>query len=130
MDWSKYQGLALFLVRLVVAGIFLWHGFGKANPDVAMQKFANMGFPEFLGPIVGWAEIILGFALLAGFMTTWTSLGLLVIIVVAVLGVQLPNALNQNTVTSGIERDLMVTAGLILMIASGPGILSIGKGKS
>lgn len=133
MDWSKYQGFALFVLRLVVALIFLWHGYGKADPGVAMEKFANMGFPEFLGPIVGWAEIILGITLLLGFMTTWSSLGLLVIIVVALVGVQIPGTIRisdtQGTLTiiGTLERDLMVLAGLLTLIAAGPGTMAIDK---
>jgi len=130
MDWSKYQGVALLLLRLVIAGIFLWHGFGKTDPTVAAEKFVNMNFPGFLGVIVGWAEVILGLALLAGFMTRWVSLGLLVIIVVALIGVQIPGNINAGKILSGLERDSMVFAGLLVMLSAGPGILSVDKGKS
>lgn len=134
MDWSRYQGIALLVLRLVIAAIFLWHGYGKTDFQIASDKFVNMGFPGFLGPIVGWAEVILGITLLLGFMTTWSSLGLLVIIVVALFGFQIPtniNLINDRgvfNITSGVERDSMVLAGLLVLIAAGPGILAIDKG--
>lgn len=45
----------LLLRRLPLAFIFLYHGWPKAmQPEMAMSKFEKIGFPGFLGPIVGW----------------------------------------------------------------------------
>lgn len=60
MDFLKsnflhnYSDLILLLARLVIVFIFLYHGWPKATqPEMAMGKFEDMGFPGFLGPVVG-----------------------------------------------------------------------------
>ena len=69
--WRRFgtQGTLRDLSSSLVAVVFvfLWHGIPKAfNPAMAMEKFVSMGFPGFLGPIVGWAEVIGGVLLLIG----------------------------------------------------------------
>jgi putative oxidoreductase len=116
-----HEDKALLLLRVVVAFIFLWHGVPKAmSPSMAMGKFVAMGFPGFLGPIVGIAEVIAGVLLLIGLYARWSSVVLAVIIVVAILGVQI-----KGGVTSGLERDLMILAGTLVLATLGPGKLSV-----
>jgi putative oxidoreductase len=46
-----YRHLILLLARLLLAAIFLYHGWPKATqPEMAMSKFEEMRFPGFLGP--------------------------------------------------------------------------------
>ena len=125
MEIEKYKGESLFLLRLVLAFIFLWHGIPKAfNIEMAMSKFVSMGFPGFLGPIIGWVEVIGGILLLVGMYTKLTSLILGIVIAVAIIFVHL-----QNGVTAGIERDLMIVVGFIVLAAFGPGKFAKEKRK-
>jgi putative oxidoreductase len=115
----------LLLLRLTLAFIFLYHGWPKAmQPEMAMSKFEGMGFPGFLGPIVGWGEVIASVLLIAGWFTSLASLLLLGVIVVALLGVQLPQG-----VEPGFERDLQVLVLLLLLLSFGPGRYSLDEKK-
>ena len=117
----------LLVLRLVVAAIFLWHGYPKVlDPPGAVEKFIGFGLPGWLGPIVGWAEIIAGVALVLGFMHRWACAVLLVIIIGALAIVQIPNG-----ISSGLERDALVTASLlVLLIESRLGYSVTGRSQS
>ena len=70
MLMKKLTGLtdvSLLGVRVVLAAIYLFHGVPKAlNWEMAMEKFAAMGFLPFLGPVVGIIEVICALLLLIG----------------------------------------------------------------
>lgn len=121
-----YKNLMLLLLRLIPAFILLYHGWPKAiQPEMAMSKFEEMGFPDFLGPIVGWVEVIASVLLIAGWFTSLASLLLLAVIVVALIGVQIPQGVEPS-----LERDLQVLVLLLLLLTFGPGRYSVdGKGK-
>lgn len=122
-DFKDKKGLSLLLLRLSVVFVFLWHGIPKAfNPSMAMEKFVSMGFPGFLGPIVGWAEVIGAVLLLVGFYHKYASYLLGIIIAVALIGVQLPKG-----VTAGFERDLLILFALFVLVAAGPGSCTMQK---
>lgn len=117
LNCEKLKPLSLVLTRLSLAFIFLWHGIPKAfNPSVAVTKFVGVGFPGMLGPVIGWLEVIGGVFLLVGLWTRKTSLVLGIIILVALLFVHLPKG-----VTAGLERDLLIVVGSIVLMGFGPG---------
>lgn len=122
-DFKDKKGLSLLLLRLSVVFVFLWHGIPKAfNPAMAMEKFVSMGFPGFLGPIVGWAEVIGGVLLLIGLYHKYANYVLALIIAVALIFVQAPKG-----VTAGLERDLLILVAFFVLIAFGPGQCSMKK---
>lgn len=128
---NQFQGYSLLLLRLVMAFIFLFHGIPKAiNWSMAAQKFIAMGFPGFLGPIVGIVEVIASVLILVGLFSKWDNLALLVIIAGAIAGVQLPASLEAGTVTPGLERDLLIATAAIALIAFGPGALGLRRSRS
>ena len=121
---ANWKGWSSLLLRLVVVFVFLWHGIPKAfGPSGAMEKFVSMGFPGFLGPIVGWVEVIAAVLILIGLWHKWANLVLAVVIIVAILGVQV-----KNGVTAGLERDLLILAGTLVLAAHGPGLFALQKG--
>lgn len=121
MVFDRFKDASLLLTRLIVAVVFLWHGVEKAfTPEVGVQKFIDMGFPGFLGPIVGGVEVVLALLLIAGLWTRYTSIALAGIIVVAIVGVQLAKGYQ-----SGLERDLLLIATLFILTSFGPGALAI-----
>lgn len=115
MNSEKYRKYALVFLALVIVAIFLWHGIPKAiNPEMANEKFEGMGFSGFLGPIVGWLEVIAAGLILIGVWHRRSNLLLAVIIIIALIGVQIPKG-----VTAGLERDLLILAGTLLLAAEG-----------
>jgi putative oxidoreductase len=116
-DWS------LMGLRLVIVAIFLYHGIPKAlDWAMASNKFAGMGFPGFLGPIVGIAEVIAALLIVVGVWHAWANYLLAVIIAVAIISVQIPNAIKQGKfLTAGLERDLLILAGNFVLAYHGPG---------
>jgi putative oxidoreductase len=123
MDWNRYQGWILLLLRLTAAFIFLWHGVPKAfDYDVGFQKFVDMSFPGFLGPIIGWIEVIASALLIIGYQTRWVSFVLAGVVVIALLAVQLPKG-----VVAAFERDLLLTAIMLALTVYGAGPFSVDK---
>ena len=123
------KGYSLFVMRLIIVAIFFYHGLPKAiDWTMAADKFQSMGFPGMLGPIVGIAEIVAGFFLLIGLWTRASATVLGVIIVVAIAGVQIPGAVEAGKLlVTGLERDLLIFAGLLSLISYGAGSLSISS---
>lgn len=123
------KGVSLLLTRLLIAAIFLYHGYPKATDwSLATDKFVSMGFPGFLGPVVGIAEIVTGIMLILGSYSRWASLSLVVIIIGAIAGVQIPGAVKEGTLlTAGLERDLLILVSLSVLLGYGPGSLSLNE---
>ena len=130
---SGLSGISLLLLRLSLAIIFLFHGIPKAtNWAMAAEKFESWGFAAFWGPTVGIIEVIAAALILIGLWATFASLALGIIITVAILAVQIPGAKEIAdkagqffTLTAGLERDLLILVGLLVLIAFGTGTLSI-----
>ncbi|TFG66256.1 MAG: DoxX family protein [Gemmatimonadales bacterium] len=105
------RDLSLLALRLVIAAIFLWHGVPKLlHVGSSMEMFARLGLAGWLGPIIGCVEAFASGMLVLGFKHRWAASALLVVIVGAILIVQLPRGL-----TSSLERDTMIFAGLIVL---------------
>ena len=126
MDESKkqeYKSWSLLGLRMVIAVIFLYHGWPKATQwGMAMEKFVGMGFPGFLGPIVGIAEVIGAVLIIVGIWHAWANYALAGIIIVAIVGVQIPGAIKAGKLlTAGLERDLLILAGNFVLALHGPG---------
>ena len=111
----------LLSMRLLLAFIFLWHGVPKAlYVSWAMDKFVGFGLPGILGPITGWVEVIASIGLILGFWHTWSNVLLALIILGALVTVQFPKGMQ-----AGLERDLLILAGHLLLIILGPGLLAL-----
>jgi putative oxidoreductase len=107
------RDISLLVLRLTIAAIFLWHGVPKAiDPQAAMGNFVGMGLPGWLGPIVGWVEVIAGTMLAAGFRHRWAAGALLAVIAGALVTVQIPGGMS-----SGLERDVLIFVGLLVLLA-------------
>lgn len=120
------QTYVLLGMRLLLAFIFLWHGVPKAlYVSWAMDKFVGFGLPGILGPITGWVEVIASIGLILGFWHTWSNVLLALIIVGALVTVQFPKGMQ-----AGLERDLLILAGHLLLIILGPGPLALDAKRS
>ncbi len=121
------RGYSLLVLRLIIVASFLYHGLPKAiNWSLAAEKFENMGFYGALGPVVGIAEVLAGLLLLIGLWSRRSAAVLAIVILVAILGVQIPGAVEAGKLfTSGLERDLLLFGGLLVLMGSGAGSLAV-----
>ena len=85
---------SVFLIRLVVGGVFLSEGIQKflySNENGA-GRFARIGIPapDVMGPFVGVVEIVCGTLILIGFLTRLAAIPLIVDMLVALLSTKIP----------------------------------------
>lgn len=96
---------------LAAVFVIAYHGIPKVlNPGNTMQAFESMGFPGFLGPLVGWVEVLAAIWILIGYKAKPALAAMIVIIATALFVVQLPNG-----VTAGFERDLLLLSVLLAL---------------
>ena len=85
---------AVFLIRLVVGGVFLSEGIQKFlyPAENGAGRFARIGIPspETMGPFVGVVEIVCGALILAGLLTRLAAIPLIVDMLVAILSTKIP----------------------------------------
>lgn len=130
MSRSNLENYCLLLLRLMVVIIFLYHGIPKAlNWTLATQKFVAMGFPGFLGPMTGIVETILSVLVLVGLYSRVSNLVFAFIMSGALTGVHIPDSIAQGLLTAGLERDLMILVGVLVLAVFGPGALSLSNSK-
>lgn len=123
--WTKF---APMLSRLVIGLSFLLHGLQKLQGDSAIGFFSQVGIPApgLLGPLVTWVEILAGLALILGLMTHLASKLLVIVMLVAVFTVHLGSG-GFLTASGGPELPLIIIAGLVNILAFGPGMWALDK---
>lgn len=112
--------LGLFIIRLVVGFIFVFHGIGKlSNMEQTIGFFATIGIGAFLTWVVAIVETVGGLALILGYFSRFFSALLGIIMLVAIFKVKWSGGF------SAIELDLVLLATLIAVLFSGCGRYSI-----
>lgn len=85
---------AVFLIRLIVGGVFLSEGIQKFlyPAENGAGRFARIGIPspDVMGPFVGVVEIICGALILIGFLTRLAAIPLIIDMLVAILSTKIP----------------------------------------
>lgn len=85
---------AVFLIRLVVGGVFLSEGIQKFiyPAENGAERFARIGIPspDVMGPFVGVVEIVCGALILVGFLTRLAAIPLIINMLVAILSTKIP----------------------------------------
>ena len=121
-----YRDIILLLARFLVAAIFLYHGWPKATDwQMASSKFGGMGFPAFLGPVVGIIEVVSALLLILGWFTSLANILLIGVIVVAIAAVQISKGW-----VPPLERDLQILLLNLVLLAFGPGSYSVDNRSS
>ena len=122
---------ALALVRVVVGLVFLSEGIQKFlfTGDLGPGRFAKIGIPapEILAPCVGTLEIVGGIALVIGLLSRIVAVPLLFNMLVAITSTKLVT-LGKNgfwKTAHEARTDLLMIAGLLLILALGPGRRSL-----
>ena len=116
------------LGRLLMSSLFIWDGIAQlSNPAGTAQYFASVHVP--LPDIAVWpsaaVHLIGGFALLAGFYTRWAAALLALVCLGTALGVHLPAGDPGNMLH--FYKNLVMSGGLLYVIAFGPGRLSLDR---
>ena len=128
---KRFADYSILSLRFMIVLIFLYHGIPKSlNWSLAAEKFVDMGFPGFLGPITGIVEVIASIFILLGIYSKSSNLLLAFIMAGALIGVHIPDSIQQAKLTAGLERDLMLLVGVIVLAAFGPGLLSLSSPSS
>ena len=124
--YTKVQDTALLVLRVVVAAIFVYAGsakwpFWSAPPEGMSGVMLNL--LKFLSIV----EPLGGVALIVGFLTRWAAAGLGIIMVGAIFFARL--TLHASLFTTpqgaGLDYNLLIFAGCVVLIAFGAGRWSV-----
>ena len=137
---------AVFLIRLMVGGVFLSEGIQKFlfADDVGAGRFARIGIPspEMMGPFVGVVEIVCGVLILFGLLTRLATIALLIDILVAIISTKIPILLGHGFWRFSVSKvayyglwgmlheartDLSMLLGLLFLLIVGAGAWSIDR---
>ena len=113
---SYYQDVALIILRFVIGAIFVRHGMEKLKH--AKGNFLALGFAEMAGAI----------GMFMGLFTQFAALGLAIVMCGAfyMKKFRWKTPFSSHT-TTGYELDLMILAGLIMLILVGGGNFSLDR---
>ena len=134
------RGWGPSLLRSAVGTVFLAHGLVKLLPRAGggvsetAALFESLSFqaPYAVAITLGWVEVAGGAALVLGAYTEWTAFALLLTTAVTSWKLHLPNGFFVNwsldpDVGHGYELDLLLVGGLLSLMATGAGSLSIDR---
>jgi uncharacterized membrane protein YphA (DoxX/SURF4 family) len=109
--------LALLLVRVGLALVFLAHGWEKiSGMEYTIQYFASLNLSPVLAYLVAYTEFIGGLLMLVGFGTGWAGVALAATMVGSIVMVKLGKGF-----VGGYEFDLMLFLSAISISLAGAG---------
>ena len=108
-------------IRILVGIAFMAHGYPKLIDVAGTQGFfSKIGLPAELAFPIGLLEFVGGLVLILGILTRISSILLIGDMIGATLIVKLPKGF-----VGGYELDLLLLAGVVSLLLSGPGRISI-----
>ena len=119
------------VLRVVLGGLFVYHGYDKFNGgiDMVKQMFDMWGVPapDLAAPLTAVIEIVAGAALIVGLFTrvAATLLGLVMVGALLYVKTDIGFIATANDAMPGAELDLGLLAGLVTLMATGAGRLSV-----
>lgn len=122
---EKLKPLALLLLRLGVAAVFLYHGYQKlfAQPQRYVAAFPHMGFPGYFAHVAGVLEFFGGILLAAGLFTRISALLLAGEMAIAIWKVHLPQG--GLLAVPNYELPLVLAVAAFALVALGAGPISL-----
>ena len=129
IDLTKYRSLALFLLRLMIAAIFLSAGYAKLMfwsplPEGMTMSVGMVNLMKFLSVV----EPLGAVALVLGILNRWAALGLGIIMVGAVALMQFMMGVGFMTPTGpGWAFPLMILGGCMILVVYGGGKWSLWR---
>lgn len=122
---SKYNDVGNLVLRLVIAAIFLYHGYQKLGLWGATPE-GMAGGQLVIMKILSIAEPVGAVALILGMLTRWASLGLSIIMIGAIYTKTVTWHMGFATAQGpGWEFDLMILAGTVALAFWGAGRWSV-----
>ncbi len=118
---NKLFDIAFMGLRAAIATIFIVQGSGKFDPGFA-GFLTNIGVPVELQIPIALAETIGGILLIIGVLSRISSSILSIIMLGAIFHVK---GASNLTGEGGYALDLMILAGVLLIIVAGPGRVSV-----
>ena len=121
----------LALLRVVLGIIFTYHGYlklfapGGFTGTMGFLTTLGIPLPTYSALLVAAVEFFGGLFLLLGMATKWSSLLLIIDMLVALFMVHLKNGLLVSK--GGYEFVLVLLAGLVVVLVNGAGSFSLGK---
>ena len=123
---------SIIWIRLAVGLIFATQGLLKyIDPNMGVNRFTRIGFPlpAFTAHFVGTFEIVCGVLVLLGLWTRLAAFRLLLVITTALVTTKLPELSRASQgfwfMVSDARTDFVMLCSLLLLIATGPGVLSV-----
>jgi putative oxidoreductase len=121
---KSLEPLALLALRIVLALIFLYHGYPKlAHPNQQMREFfVSHGFPAYFLSVAGVLECFGALLLFTGIFTRAAGLLLAIEMGVAIWKVHSTNGI---MVVKDYEFPLALAAACFVLATIGPGVFSL-----
>jgi putative oxidoreductase len=122
---------ATVIIRLMVGAVFLSEGIQKFlfPADLGAGRFARIGLPspEFLASWVGFWEIGAGLLLLAGFLTRFAAIIMIINMMVAIATTKIPMLVSSGFWTMAHESrtDYSMLLGSVFLLIVGGGRWSL-----
>ncbi|MGH8163185.1 MAG: DoxX family protein [Rhodanobacteraceae bacterium] len=118
------QNLAVLLGRIGLALIFIVSGIGKLRGyDATAAYMVAHGLPGGLLPLVIFAELGGGLAVLFGFLTRWAALGLFVFSLLAAAFFH--NDFSNQEQSINFMKNIAIAGGFLVLAAYGPGAIAL-----
>lgn len=128
---NRFRPAVPLVLRVVLGGLFLWHGIDKFDTGITMIKgmFTTWGVPApgLTAPLTAVIEIVAGIMLIVGLATRAASMLLGLVLVGAIVYVKADLGIISSQPMPGAELDLAMIAGLIALLFQGPGRLSLDE---
>lgn len=123
-ELSRFSDLALLLMRLAIAAIFIYHGMPKIKNAKAMSQ--SMAMPAGMIMMLGLVELIASLGLIFGIYLQ-ISAALLALVMIGALYFKIakwhaPFAAHDKT---GWEFDLILLSANLVLLVSGGGAISV-----
>jgi putative oxidoreductase len=118
------QNIALLIGRLALSLIFILSGFGKLQAYTATtQSLIAHGLPGGLLPLVIFAELGGGLAVLTGFLTRWAALGLFAFCLLTAFFFH--NEPADHAQWLDFMKDIAIAGGFLVLAVHGPGTIAL-----
>ena len=121
---TKLNDITNWGIRSAIGIIFIVHGSGKLNPGFVGFLTGQVGFPPEMQIPIALAEMIPGILLIVGIFTRISASMLAIIMLGAILYVKKATSI---TGEGGVEFELILLAGSLVVITAGPGRASLAQ---
>jgi putative oxidoreductase len=117
LSYPAYTDAGLLLIRIGLAAVFIVHGLQKwQNLEATGEFFTGLGLPFIFVYIVAVVELIGGILVLFGWLARLSSLGLAIVMIMAITLVKWPMGF-----VGGYEFELALFLMALAITVSGPG---------